>query len=321
MATYNGEKYIIEQLESIKNQSLPVDEVIICDDGSKDRTAKYIQDYIRDNQLDTWKFFRNATTKGSVKNFLDGAEAATGDILFYSDQDDIWHKDKIERMCQAIKEKHALAVYCLADTIDKEGIIQRDQVAKISRIPRKQYIQEVSLSEKLKYARSSGLCLAFKKEILPDVRKMALQYGLPHDIPVGTVAAVRGTYCVIHEPLVNRRVHAENLSKPDTKLLSSCKSLEKQIKSRRMKLKELQAIDDMYREMLSEKETKALDEAIETTNVIMDCLYHRKIWGIIKAIFTKNEMMNRALAVRNLLAVLYDRSAILKKKRTGRISI
>jgi hypothetical protein len=110
-------------------------------------------------------------------------------------------------MCRAIKEKNALAVYCLSNTIDQEGILQRDPVAKMSRIPQKQYIQAVSLSEKLKYARSSGLCLAFQKEILPEVRNMASQYGLSHDIPVGTVAAVRGRYFVINEPLVDCRVH------------------------------------------------------------------------------------------------------------------
>jgi hypothetical protein len=114
---------------------------------------------------------------------------------------------------------------------------------------------------------------------------------------------------------------SDNLSKPNTKIVSSFKSLDKQIDSRRLKLIELQAINDMYRQMLSDKERKALDQAIETTNMIMGCLYNRKKWGLIKAVFTKNEMMNQALAMRNLLAVWYDRRAILKKKRTGRSSI
>jgi glycosyltransferase involved in cell wall biosynthesis len=307
MASYNGEAHILEQMESIRNQSQPADEVIICDDGSGDRTVTIIQEYIEENRLDTWTLHRNETNKGFTMNFLDGAELATGDILFYSDQDDVWDKEKIRHMCQAMEEKNALAVYCLANTIDSDGNIQKNQMSKITAIPQKKRVQEVSLSEKLKYAKSPGLCLAFKKEILPEVRRMAVEYDLPHDTPVGTVAAIKGTYCVINEPLVSHRIYSGNLSAPDTRVRTSFQNMNRQIGSRTLRLHELQAVNGMYRENLSEKEKKMLDDAIEKTTVVLDCLQKRKTGGIWKAVFSRNKMMNRALAVRNLLAILYDR--------------
>ena len=55
MATYNGHKYIVEQLDSIRNQSLKVDEVVICDDQSSDDTVSIIRNYIEKYKLDNWK--------------------------------------------------------------------------------------------------------------------------------------------------------------------------------------------------------------------------------------------------------------------------
>jgi glycosyltransferase involved in cell wall biosynthesis len=307
MASYNGETHILAQMESIRNQSQPADEVIICDDGSSDRTVTIIQEYIEENRLDTWTLHRNETNKGFTMNFLDGAELATGDILFYSDQDDVWDKEKIRHMCRAMERKNALAVYCLANTIDSDGNIQKNHLSKITAIPQKKRVQEVSLSEKLKYAQSPGLCLALKKEILPEVRQMAVEYDLPHDIPVGTVAAIKGNYCVLNEPLVSHRIYSGNLSAPVTSVWASFQKLDRQISSRMLKLRDLQAINGMYRENLSEKEKKTLDDAIEKTAAVIDCLQNKKIGGVLKAVFSRNKMMNRALAVRNLLAILYDR--------------
>jgi len=304
LSTYNGEKYIIEQMDSIKNQSKPADEVIICDDCSKDKTYKIIQDYIKINSLDNWHLYRNEKTKGFIKNFLDGSKLATGDLLFYSDQDDVWHEEKIEHMYKTVKENDALATYCLTSTIDSKGKYRKNQIDKINRIPSKETIKQVSLYEKIKYARSPGLCLAFKKEILEEVCRISMQYGLPHDIPVGTVAAVKGRYYVINEELVAHRVHFNNVSTPDTKIKNSYKNLDKQVVSRTMKLKELLAINDIYREDLSVEETQVLDIAIKTTDNIIKCLENRKIGGLCRAILLQNEMMNQGLAVRNLLAVI-----------------
>ena len=90
VTTYNGEKYLEEQLESIKNQTKHVDEVLIFDDQSQDDSFRIAEQYIEKNTLIGWKAIRNSTNKGWRKNFFDGIQLATGEVIFLCDQDHIW---------------------------------------------------------------------------------------------------------------------------------------------------------------------------------------------------------------------------------------
>lgn len=99
MTTYNGIRYIEEQLESIVNQEREADEVLIFDDGSNDGTPEFIEKYIIKNKLNnTWKVIVNEENKGWRRNFVEGIWSSTGDLVFPCDQDDIWHKDKLKVM-------------------------------------------------------------------------------------------------------------------------------------------------------------------------------------------------------------------------------
>lgn len=100
MATYNGEKMIKGQLESIRNQTKTPDYVIIRDDQSSDNTVNEIQKFIATNHLKHWQVIVNENNKGFRLNFrqlmLD-ALATDADYIFFSDQDDNWVPQKIER--------------------------------------------------------------------------------------------------------------------------------------------------------------------------------------------------------------------------------
>ena len=89
MATYNGSQFIIEQLDSIKNQTFQPDEVIICDDCSTDDTVSIVSNYISNNGLDNWKLYVNEQNLGHYKTFLKLSQLATNEYVFFSDQDDI----------------------------------------------------------------------------------------------------------------------------------------------------------------------------------------------------------------------------------------
>lgn len=96
MCTYNGEIYIEKQLSSILNQTLPVDEIVICDDGSSDDTIAVIQQ-ISSETPGIIKLKQNEKRLGVYANFMNALSLCRGDIIFLSDQDDIWYKDKVER--------------------------------------------------------------------------------------------------------------------------------------------------------------------------------------------------------------------------------
>lgn len=98
MTTFNGEKYIEKQIESIIHQSLSVDEIIVCDDGSTDHTVELIKKY--DVTL-----IQNSQNLGYKLNFKKAMEKCNGDYIFLCDQDDIWEKDKVKDMMN-IMESH-----------------------------------------------------------------------------------------------------------------------------------------------------------------------------------------------------------------------
>ena len=102
MCTYNGEKYIKEQLESILNQTIAIDEIIICDDGSNDKTIQIIEE-IQLEYPNKISLYKNQVNLGSNKNFEKAITICSGDYIFLSDQDDIWKNNKVEKII-----KHSL---------------------------------------------------------------------------------------------------------------------------------------------------------------------------------------------------------------------
>lgn len=101
MATYNGEKYLKEQLDSILNQSYNNFELLIQDDCSTDSTVEILNSY--KNKMNM-KIFVNETNLGYIKNFEKITKKAEGDFIALCDQDDIWEEDKIELLLNNIGE-------------------------------------------------------------------------------------------------------------------------------------------------------------------------------------------------------------------------
>lgn len=110
MAVYNGEKYLIEQLDSIRKQTYLIDEVILIDDVSTDNSYELIHQYIDGYKLINWKLIKNENNLGYRKNFKKGLEIVDGDIIFLSDQDDRWHLNKIEVMVEKMRQSNILSL-------------------------------------------------------------------------------------------------------------------------------------------------------------------------------------------------------------------
>jgi glycosyltransferase involved in cell wall biosynthesis len=96
MATYNGEQFLAEQLQSFVDQSLPPDELVVCDDHSSDRTMEIIREFQGQVSFKVVAV-RNENRLGVVENFAKAVDLCTGDIIFLSDQDDVWAIDKLQR--------------------------------------------------------------------------------------------------------------------------------------------------------------------------------------------------------------------------------
>ena len=97
ICTHNGEKYIKEQIESILSQTILPDEIIICDDVSTDNTINIIKDI--NNPI--IKLHQNPKNLRTTKNFEQAIKMCSGDVIFLSDQDDVWVADKIKIITEA----------------------------------------------------------------------------------------------------------------------------------------------------------------------------------------------------------------------------
>ncbi len=98
LATYNGEDFVVQQLESILDQLGPEDEVVVSDDASTDATVERITT-LGDPRITV---HRNGSNLGYSKNFENSLRRATGDLVFIADQDDVWLPDKVSTMVQAL---------------------------------------------------------------------------------------------------------------------------------------------------------------------------------------------------------------------------
>ncbi|MDR1569166.1 MAG: glycosyltransferase [Oscillospiraceae bacterium] len=103
MAAYNGTRFILEQLQSIADQTRAPDEVIVIDDASTDDTREIVAAFIQTNRLAHWRLICNSQNQGWRKTFKQGFEEARGEFIFPCDQDDIWMPDKIERMTDILE--------------------------------------------------------------------------------------------------------------------------------------------------------------------------------------------------------------------------
>jgi len=307
MATYNGEKYLIEQLDSLRDQTRSADEVIIRDDGSTDSTPVLIREYIQNNNLsDKWNFEVNKSNKGVILNFLDGARDATGEIIFYSDQDDRWDIHKLELMEDGFKQHpDMVACYCLRHFMDENGKEIPQKLDFMTNVKvRTDSFQKVSLTEAVRYNKSPGLCLAIKKNLIEETRDTILKNGLTHDLPIGTIAAIHDGYYVLNQKLVYYRQHSKNVSAARYNVKSRLSRIDRQIDGRVGRYEQMVAIYNMYGDQLSSRDRKNLNRAIKDTKESIENLEKRKVGKLFCSIFRHSPMMNRWIAVNNFLICL-----------------
>jgi glycosyltransferase involved in cell wall biosynthesis len=220
MATYNGEKYILQQLESLHKQTRQPDEVIVLDDVSSDGTISMVRAFIEKNGLSNWRIVQNKQNKGWQRNFMEGFELAAGDIIFCSDQDDIWMANKIEMMADAMDQnKNILGLACGIEPL-YEG---NRSTPKPSSYQTEKYGNDLISKVCMDYCwlepRRPGCTYCFRKSILPSLNALWFD-GLAHDLLISAYCIASNGFYILNEPLVKYRRH------PDTNTPSNKKTQE-----------------------------------------------------------------------------------------------
>lgn len=201
MASYNGERYIEKQIETILMNLSEEDELVISDDGSTDKTRDIICKY---QKQDSRIKLIDGPKDGVIANFENAIETTKGEFIYLSDQDDIWECDKVEKVQRCFENQDCMLVIHDADIIDEnENVTEASFFKKrgskpgiLNNIIKNSYI---------------GCCIAFRREILDMVLPIPRNIEM-HDQWIGIIAEMKGKVFFLDDVLFHYRRHGLNVS-------------------------------------------------------------------------------------------------------------
>lgn len=218
LAAYNGAGYIEEQLDSIAGQSHPIDELLIRDDQSTDDTSRVIDEWIAAHPDFPARRLEAETNLGYIGNFSTLIEAATGDWIFLSDQDDRWHPDKVEKMLQAASRlPDARLIASSFEFMNQNGEVYylplNEGWSNQNLIPWKvenpKGINVVTKDQMLQHNYFQGCAMMIRKELGEDYNSRH-DFHLPHDWFLALLASSTGGLYYLDLPLFDYRIHHHN---------------------------------------------------------------------------------------------------------------
>ena len=212
MCVYNGERFLIEQLESLRNQTYQPDEVIIHDDCSDDSSIITIKEFITKYNLEsTWRINVNPSRKGWRLNFYDAIAECDGDYIFFCDQDDIWFADKISMMIDVInKNKNILVLNGLMETIDSSGNPINISDWTREHIHDRKIIESCLGDTIYVWKQRIGCTMVIQKTIRDQLKYFGRNEYFAHDAWSLNIGALLGGCYHINYPVIKYRVHGNN---------------------------------------------------------------------------------------------------------------
>jgi glycosyltransferase involved in cell wall biosynthesis len=223
LCTYNGERFLQEQLESIAAQSVVPFELVICDDVSSDSTRKILENFAASTNFPVKVHF-NTENLGFIKNFEKAISLCTGEIIFLSDQDDKWRQDKLEIMLQPFADPDVGLVFSNAKIIDEQNNIIGDshwQAAFFT--PDLQQKFRHGEAYKTLYLKTivSGCNMAFRSKWWPLIQPFPDDILFLHDAWIALFASLFAEVVAIDKPLIGYRIHANQSTAIDRQKVSA----------------------------------------------------------------------------------------------------
>lgn len=231
IATYNGEKFIEKQLQSILDQTHFVDEVIICDDCSTDNTPKIVSDFIEKNGLeDSWKFSINEKNIGYCLNFYGAIEKSKGDLIFLCDQDDVWSKDKVEVMCDYMTmHTDTYVLSSRYQLIDGKDAPINDLELPYYSLSDDGSTEDISFDSLIGCSWIRGFSICFRSKIKEYLVPIDVKSILAHDWYICSLGAILGKATILNRVLCSYRFHGDNVSLSDMNRKEFLGSREKRV--------------------------------------------------------------------------------------------
>ena len=159
LCTYNGERYLEEQIATILAQSFPPLEIVISDDGSTDRTLEVARSLAARSDV-PMTIHQNSARLGFAENFLRACEHAKGDLIAFSDQDDVWGVDKLAKQVAALEAANGLLCAHRVRKVDAHGRPLQDER------PRPAATSVIGPRDALPWGNFFGFTMLFRRSLL-----------------------------------------------------------------------------------------------------------------------------------------------------------
>ena len=210
MGTFNGERFLPEQLDSILAQSRLPDELVVCDDRSSDRTSEILAGFAESAPFAV-RIHRNESRLGWFDNFLRASSRCGGDLIAFCDQDDVWLPEKLAR-CEAILaagDRPSLVMHAarvVDENLNPTGTLHPN-IRQGQRLRPRDYPTFVG---------GPGFAMCFERRLLDYLRtpplpaETSLEYG--HDTLLVLLAGAEDGLFLLEEPLALYRRHGRNVS-------------------------------------------------------------------------------------------------------------
>jgi glycosyltransferase involved in cell wall biosynthesis len=215
MCTFNGERFLRAQLESIARQERLPDELVVCDDGSSDGCGEIVREFACRVAFPT-RLLVNDKTLGSTKNFERAISQCQGTIVALADQDDVWYRHKLDRIEKAfLRSSTIVAAFSDADLIDDDSRLLNARLWNSFSFgvrEQRRFANGHALNILVKHPVVTGATMAFRKEFFDLVAPIPADH--VHDSWISFLLAALGRFGIISEPLMQYRRHGRQQMGP-----------------------------------------------------------------------------------------------------------
>lgn len=209
MTTYNGHRYVGLQLQSMADQTRLPDEIVIGDDQSTDATSDVVAEFAARHPRISVRYERNSERLGSTLNFESVVRRCSGDVVVFSDQDDVWKPNRIARMLEVFDNNPYVAyVFSNGELIDEKGSVLVGTLfdsVDFTAEERRRYQNGEAMDILLRHNVITGAALAVRRAYL--IKVLPFQTDWWHDYYLAFLLEVNGGGVVLDEPLIQYRCH------------------------------------------------------------------------------------------------------------------